>query len=115
MTAITPTLALVEELLEEARAARAHRASRTVSGGRERAMRQTLIALTAGAELGEHESPGEATLLVLAGEVVLRAGGDAWPLRTGDHIEIPRVRHSVHATADAAFLLTAVPEERGGA
>lgn len=101
--------ALVRELLGDARLASARRASRTVVGGHERIMRQTLVALVAGAGLDEHESPGEASLLVVQGRVRLRAGNDAWDGRSGDLIEIPDGMHSVIAVEDCAFLLTAVP------
>lgn len=40
-------------------------------GGHERSLRQTLIALRADARLDDHESPGDATLQVLAGRVLL--------------------------------------------
>jgi quercetin dioxygenase-like cupin family protein len=36
-----------------------------VFGGREHVLRQTLIALAAGHQLDEHDSPGEATVHVL--------------------------------------------------
>lgn len=112
MTESIPFFALADELLAEARAANAGRASRTVFGGRDRTMRQTLIALTAGSDLAEHEAPDEATLLLVKGAVELRVGADAQSLRAGDHVEIPQARHSVHATEDSVFLLTAVPESR---
>lgn len=114
MTATVPLFALAEELLAEAREAASGRAARTVFGGRGRTMRQTLIAVTEGAGLAEHEAPHEATLLVVTGGVQLRAGDHAWPLRAGDHAEIPQERHSVHATEDSVFLLTAVPEAPRG-
>lgn len=110
--AITNLLELSASLLAEAGAATSHRAAHTVFGGRERIMRQTLVALAAGAELAEHDSPGEATLYVLDGIVTLRtAGGDSVEMRPGDHLEIPLERHGVHAETNAAFLLTAVPRE----
>ena len=101
--------ALARELLEDARRASSNRASRTVVGGHERAMRQTLVALGAGAALEEHENPGEASILIVEGRVVLHAGGQSWDGRRGDLIEIPGERHSVSAVEDAVFLLSAVP------
>jgi quercetin dioxygenase-like cupin family protein len=100
------------ELLDEARATNARRAARTVLGGHERTMRQTVIALAGDAEMDEHQSPGEGSLLVLSGRLVLRAGEDSWDGGTGDLIEIPPMRHSVTAQGDAVFLLTAVPPAR---
>ena len=105
--------AVAREMLADARAATSRRASRTIVGGHEHVMRQTVVALVAGAVLAEHENPGEASLHVLAGRVTLRCGEDAWDARSGDLIEIPRGRHAVHATEDAAFLLTAVPRNLG--
>ena len=103
--------ALAREQLELARRAPARRASTTVVGGHERAMRQTLIALLAGSALDEHENPGEASLVVLRGRVELSAGADHWDARAGDLVEIPPARHTLVAHEDSAVLLTAVPRE----
>lgn len=98
--------ALVHQQLETARGASAGRSAVTIYGGQQHDLRQTLIALTAGTTLGEHESPGEATLQVLEGEVVLHAGDDRWEASTGDHLVIPLQRHDLAAVTDAAVLLT---------
>jgi quercetin dioxygenase-like cupin family protein len=79
-----------------------------VYGGHEHTLRQTLLALSAGTSLAEHDSPGEATLYVLIGRVRLQAGGDCWDGRDGDLITIPPARHELHAFEDAAVLLTTV-------
>lgn len=97
--------ALAREQLERA-AASGGRSADTVFGGHERVLRQTLIALTAGTSLSEHESPGDATLHVLRGRVRLVAGNDAWEGRSGDLLIIPDSRHSLEAEEDAAVLLT---------
>ena len=97
---------LGDEQLVLARAATSGRAAVTVHGGREHDLRQTLIALAAGHGLGEHESPGEATLQVLRGSVRLTAGDDQWEGRAGDHVVIPPVRHDLWAADDAGVLLT---------
>ncbi len=97
---------LVDEQLEAARAAHSGRAAHTVHGGHEHSLRQTVIVLTAGHGLGEHESPGEATLLVLRGLVRLWAGEDTVDGSTGDLLVIPPARHSLDAIEDAAVLLT---------
>jgi quercetin dioxygenase-like cupin family protein len=55
--------ALARELMKSATAAPAGRASRTVYGGHEHVLRQTLTVLTAGASMSEHENPGEATVV----------------------------------------------------
>jgi quercetin dioxygenase-like cupin family protein len=101
--------AIAREQLEAAGRAGSARASTTVVGGHEHVMRQTVIALTAGAALAEHENPGEATLYVIVGRVDLQVGNDTWQARTGDLVEIPPARHSVIAIEDSAVLLTAVP------
>ena len=103
--------ALAREQLAAAHRAPSGRAASTVIGGHERVMRQTVVALVAGAELSEHENPGEASLYVLSGRVELHSGGDTWSARTGDLVEIPPARHSVLAIEDSAVLLTAVPRE----
>lgn len=78
----------------------------TVFAGREHDLRQTVIALAAGHSLGEHDSPGEATLQVLTGDVRLAAGGEVWEGATGDHLVIPPHRHDLQAVTDAVVLLT---------
>jgi quercetin dioxygenase-like cupin family protein len=98
--------ALVRNQLEAAASADSGRAAVTVFGGHANTLRQTLIALRAGRELGEHDSPGEATLQVLRGRVKLCAGDDVWNGRPGDLIEIPGRSHSLQAVEDAAVLLT---------
>lgn len=64
------------ELLEEARAANAGRAGRTLTPGAGVPLKQTLLALLAGERLNDHDSPGTATLQVLRGAVRLTAGED---------------------------------------
>lgn len=83
------------------------RSSQTVLGGHTKHLRQTVIALLAGHELGEHDSPGEATLQVLSGQLSLIAGDQSWKGSAGDFLVIPpQSRHSVSALEDVAFLLT---------
>jgi quercetin dioxygenase-like cupin family protein len=97
---------LADEQLATARQAPAGRASHTVHGGHEHALRQTLVALTSGQELAEHNSPGEATLQVVRGHVRLIAGDDTWDGASGDHVTIPPVPHALQALEDSAVLLT---------
>jgi quercetin dioxygenase-like cupin family protein len=59
------------------------RSAQTVYGGHEHALRQTVLALTAGSSLDEHESPGEATIQVLRGRIRLTAGEAAREGRRG--------------------------------
>ena len=101
--------AVAREQLDLARNSTAARSSVTVFGGHEHAMRQTVVALAAGATLSEHENPGEATLHVLTGRVRLVAGADSWAGRTGDLLIVPATRHTLEAVEDSVVLLTAVP------
>jgi YihY family inner membrane protein len=98
--------ALARELMKSANAAPAGRASRTVYGGHEHVLRQTLMALTAGSSMSEHENPGEATVHVLHGRVRLVADTTEWEGRDGDLLIVPQARHTLHALEDAAVLLT---------
>lgn len=101
--------ALARELLGSAGRSAAGRSATTVVGGHEHVMRQTLVALTAGSALSDHENPGEATLYVLSGRVEVSAGEDSWEARRGDLVEIPPARHELRAVEDSVVLLTAVP------
>ncbi|PWI07099.1 LuxR family transcriptional regulator [Streptomyces sp. NWU339] len=98
--------ALAREHLERAAASSTGRSASTVHGGHEHTLRQTLLALTAGTSLAEHDSPGEATLLVLSGHVRLTSGDASWEGRTGDLLVIPPARHALEALEDAAVILT---------
>jgi len=98
--------ARARELLKRAADGSAGRSAETVFGGHEHRLRQTVIALTAGNSLAEHDSPGEATVHVLSGRVRLTSGDDSWEGRDGDLIIIPPARHSLLAIDDSAVLLT---------
>lgn len=98
--------AVAREHLMKAASESSGRSAETVYGGHERVLRQTLIALTAGTVMAEHESPGDATLLVVVGRVRLSAGEESWEGRTGDLIAIPSARHALEAIEDSAVLLT---------
>lgn len=97
---------VAREQLDKAAQSRAGRSTMTLYGGRGHALRQTLIALTTGMTLDEHENPGEATLTVVEGRVRLHAGDMSWEGRTGDLIVIPQARHSLEAVEDSVALLT---------
>ena len=98
--------ALARQQLEIAQNASSGRSARTVYGGHEHSLRQTVIALAEGRSLSEHESPGEATLQVLSGRVRLVAGEESWEGAEGEHLVIPPLRHDLTALTDAAVLLT---------
>jgi quercetin dioxygenase-like cupin family protein len=107
---ITDVQALADELLAEATSASAGRAARTLPHPVD-GLRQTLIALTSGAELGEHGSPGPASLLVLRGRVRLVAGERSIELGSHRMSPVPDRRHSLRADEPSVVLLSvAVPD-----
>lgn len=97
---------LAFDKLAEARQAHSGRAACTIHGGHTHELRQTVLALLAGHDLSEHDSPGEATLLVLQGHVRLTTNGDGWDGEAGDYLAIPPQRHALHAVEDSVVLLT---------
>ncbi|GAB3437413.1 hypothetical protein GCM10027517_08840 [Phycicoccus ginsengisoli] len=93
------------ELLQQAQTQPNGHASRLVVGGP--AQRAVLMALTAGAELGEHTSPPAATFHVVTGSARLYAvGGASWTVRAGEVVAIPPERHGAEALEDCVILLT---------
>jgi quercetin dioxygenase-like cupin family protein len=98
--------AIAREQLERAKDASSGRSSSTVFGGHEQVLRQTVVALREGSSLTEHNSPGEATIIVLSGRVRLSAGGTSWEGRKGDLLVIPPERHSLEALKDTVVVLT---------
>jgi len=98
--------AIAREQAKRAASTSSGRSAKTVYGGHEHALRQTVVALTAGSSLDEHESPGEATIQVLRGRVRLTAGQVAWEGRDGDFLVVPQARHALQAVEAAVVLLT---------
>lgn len=98
--------AKARELTHKAAEASSGRAADTIFGGHEKRMRQTMIALREGVGLSEHESPGEATLLVVSGRLRLMSGDTTWHGREWDYLVVPNAAHSVEADTDAVFVLT---------
>lgn len=98
--------ALARELLARAADATGGRAAQTVIGGHEKVLRQTVIAIVKDAELTEHANPGEASVYVLHGRVLLAAGDQSWEGRNGDLLIIPDAPHSLQALQDSAVVLT---------
>jgi quercetin dioxygenase-like cupin family protein len=99
--------ALGEKLLTEARAASSGRCAVTIHGGHVNSLRQTLIGVSAGHALDEHENTGEVTLQLLRGHARVVAALDATELMAGDYVVIPRRWDSFEALEDSVVLLTA--------
>jgi quercetin dioxygenase-like cupin family protein len=102
----TSLTALAREHLELARSAASGRSAKTVYGGQEHTLRQTLIAMTSGQRLDEHENPGEATVQVLKGRVQLVAGDVIRKGAAGHLMVVPDARHTLEAEEDSVVLLT---------
>ncbi|MFF3529630.1 cupin [Streptomyces rubiginosohelvolus] len=98
--------ALAEEHLTAARASAHGRSAHLVL--QEPPLRQTVIALTEGTALDEHNAPPAASLLVLRGGVRLTAASGDAELTAGTLHPIPQERHGLLALSDAVVLLTAV-------
>ncbi len=99
-------IALARQRLKLARQTPSGRSAQTIYGGHERALRQTLIALTTGKALKVQDGPGEATVYVVSGRVRLIVGNASWNGSPGDLLIIPDAKHSIEAVEDSAVLLT---------
>ncbi|KAA0023741.1 cupin domain-containing protein [Antrihabitans cavernicola] len=98
--------AVARQQLKLASSATSGRSSQTIYGGHSRSLRQTVVGLSAGQSLSEHDNYGESTLLILSGKLQLVSGENKWKGSTGDLLVVPNARHSVEALEDVAFLLT---------
>ena len=98
--------AIARNQLEIAMLASSGRSAQTVCGGSVHVLRQTVIAMRAGSKLEEHENPGEATVQVLTGRVLLTSGENKWEVADGGLFILPPARHAVEALEHSAFLLT---------
>lgn len=76
------------------------------------ALRQTVIALVAGTELAEHNSPHAASMQVLVGRVRV-TGMEPGSVIAGQLVALTHERHSVLAEEDSVFLLTTVTGQPG--
>ena len=85
--------AMVRRQFDHARNAPAGRSAETVYGGHEHVLRQTVIALRAGQRLDDHDNPGEGTVQVLEGRILLASGDAPWSGWRGDLLTVPLARH----------------------
>jgi quercetin dioxygenase-like cupin family protein len=98
--------ALAEQQLVTAGAADSGRSSVTVYGRPGARLRQTVVALAPGRVMGEHKSPGDASVLCLQGRVVLHAGRSQTELGPGDLVGVPPQRHQIEAVESSVLLLS---------
>ena len=99
-------IALGRQQLQAARRASSGRSAKTVHGGHEKVLRQTLVAMCAGQSSDDYENPGEATVHVLSGRIRLTSGVHSWDGSAGDLIIMPRTPSAWHAVEDSTLLLT---------
>jgi len=71
-------------------------------------LRQSIIALTAGSRLADHNAPAAATLQVLTGSVEVTSDSGDEPVMSGRLVQLTKERHGVRALEDSVFLLTTV-------
>lgn len=72
-------------------------------------LRQSVIALTSGSRLADHNAPAAATVQLLRGSIeVTTESGPAARLSQGQLGQLTKERHGVLALEDAVFLLTTV-------
>ncbi|MCX5112923.1 cupin [Streptomyces sp. NBC_00378] len=98
--------ALADEHLAAARASAHGRSAHRLL--HQEPLRQTVIALTSGSALDEHNAPTAASLQVLRGRVRLTAASGDVELSAGALHPVPQERHGLLALEDAVVLLTAV-------
>ncbi|SNS94603.1 hypothetical protein SAMN06309944_1476 [Micrococcales bacterium KH10] len=71
-------------------------------------LRQSVLALSEGTELAEHNTPTAASLHVIQGTVEVRYESSVVTLNSGDLHTLLHERHAVVALVDSVALLTAV-------
>src|SRR5699024_9307997 len=69
-------------------------------------LRQTMVAIVADAEMTEHDSPAEAFIHVLEGQVTIHGDNRQWQISAGNLFPIPPEKHSVTAYQNSVFTLT---------
>ncbi|OEU97860.1 cupin [Streptomyces qinglanensis] len=71
-------------------------------------LRQSVIALTEGSSLEEHNTPPASSVHVLRGRIRLTEGSADLDVAAGQIQRVPHLRHGVLALEDSVFVLTAV-------
>lgn len=104
---------LAEQQLQRAGEVSSGRSTTTVYGGRDCVLGQIMVALRKGAELAEHDNPGDATVHVLRGRARLGAGESWQDGAAGDLLVVPRTRHNLEALEDTVVLLTIAKHPAG--
>ena len=99
---------IARQELENAEGASSGRSSKSVYGAHDHPLKQTVVALCVGQALAEHDNPGDATVQVLLGRVLLSSGDESWTGWIGDLLPIPDAPHRLEALEDSAILLTTV-------
>lgn len=97
---------LADDQLAVAETAESGRSSVTVYGRKGASLRQTVVALAAGRTLGEHKSPGDASVYCLRGRVRLRTSDSETELGPADMVAVPPQRHDVIAVEPSVLLLS---------
>ena len=102
---MTDLVSLAQSHLEAAHASAHGRSAELIV--RDGVLRQSVVALVAGTELAEHNSPPAASLQVLSGRLRV-TGFDSPDLSAGELTVLTHERHAVTALEDSVFLLTTV-------
>lgn len=71
-------------------------------------LRQSVIALTSGSRLADHNAPPAATIQVLRGAIEVTTESGSVRLSQGQLDQLTKERHGVLALEDCVFLLTTV-------
>lgn len=71
-------------------------------------LRQSVIGLTSGSRLSEHNAPPAATIQVLQGSIEVTTDSGSHRLAEGQLDQLTKERHGVLALEDSVFLLTTV-------
>lgn len=99
------------ELSRIAADASSGRAADTIFGGHDKRLRQTVIALRAGAEMSMNESPDEASLIVISGHIWLIGDDTKWFGREWSYLIVEPGSFRIRADTDASMVLTVATKD----